>query len=197
MTIVGLGGIGRQVAVQLAALGVPRLQLVDARTVARSTHATEGYPFEDVGRLRVHATAHMCHQINPQLELHAIPKRSLSGVDAGDAVFCCLGTSGIRRWLSQSSRLNVVLAQCNVVDGKLRLDFARGVSVVAGRFDRRAASVADQRSARRPAVPIYFATVAAGLLVAEFVRFSTGQPSWRGICFDFQLLTLRVEQSAR
>ena len=192
--VVGLGGVGRQAAVQLAALGVPRLHLVDARTIARTTHATEGYPFEDVGRLRAHATAHMCHKINPQLEIHAIPKRPLTGVDAGDAVFCCPGTPGIRRSLRQSLRPNVVVARCNVVGYKLRLDFARGVSVVAGRLGWRAASVADKRSARRPAVPIYFATVAAGLLVAQFIRFCEGQLSWRSVRLDLQTLHFNVEQ---
>ena len=61
VTIIGLGAVGRQTALLLAALGLPRLQLVDSRVVTRALHAAEGYPFEDVGRPRVHATAQLCH----------------------------------------------------------------------------------------------------------------------------------------
>jgi sulfur carrier protein ThiS adenylyltransferase len=41
-TVIGVGAIGRQVALQLAAVGVPRLQLVDfdsAPDVSGSTHS--------------------------------------------------------------------------------------------------------------------------------------------------------------
>ena len=194
VTIVGLGGIGRQVAVQLAALGVPRLQLVDARTVARSIHATEGYTFEDVGRLRVHATAHMCHQIDPQLEIHAIPKTSLSHVDAGDVVFCCPGSRTVWRLLKRSVRPNVVVARCDVIGNKLQLDFARGVSVVADRVDRLASSAEGEPSSPHPAIPAQVATVAAGLLVMEYLRFSTGEQPRRTVQLDLETLRLEVEE---
>ena len=49
-TIIGLDGVGRQVALQLAALGVPQLQLVDARVVTRRVQRREGYAYEDIGR---------------------------------------------------------------------------------------------------------------------------------------------------
>jgi sulfur carrier protein ThiS adenylyltransferase len=37
VTVVGVGAIGRQVALQLASLGVPRLRLVDFDTVELTT----------------------------------------------------------------------------------------------------------------------------------------------------------------
>ncbi|MCH7813468.1 MAG: ThiF family adenylyltransferase [Planctomycetes bacterium] len=194
VTIVGLGGIGRQVAVQLAALGVPRLQLVDARTVARSTHAAEGYPFEDVGRLRVHSSAYLCHQINPRLNIHASPTRSLGTIEPGGAVFCCSATPAVWPSLQRPVRPNVVVARCDVFGNKLQLDFARGVSVVAEWLDRMATSPVDQRPARRGVTPIYFATLAAGLLVAEFIRFCQGRPSWRSVRLDLQSLQSKVDQ---
>ena len=75
-TIIGLGSVGRQVAIQLAGLGVRRVQLIDARIVSMATHMREGYALEDVGRQRVHATAQLCHQLNPILEAHALSARS-------------------------------------------------------------------------------------------------------------------------
>ena len=53
VTVIGLGAIGRQVALQLAALGVPKLQLIDFDDVARTNVTTQGYSMNDIGRPKV------------------------------------------------------------------------------------------------------------------------------------------------
>ena len=58
-TVIGLGGTGRCVAVQLAALGIPRLRLVDPRDVPRTKHEADGYRADDAGR------AHRAADTNP------------------------------------------------------------------------------------------------------------------------------------
>jgi hypothetical protein len=55
-TVIGVGAIGRQVALQLAAIGVRRLQLVDFDTVDRTNVTAQGYLVEDVGSPKVQAT---------------------------------------------------------------------------------------------------------------------------------------------
>ena len=42
-TVIGIGAIGRQVAIQLTAIGVPQLQLIDFDDVEISNLATQGY----------------------------------------------------------------------------------------------------------------------------------------------------------
>ena len=42
-TVIGVGAVGRQVAFQLAAIGVRRLQLIDFDVVDRSNVTTQGY----------------------------------------------------------------------------------------------------------------------------------------------------------
>jgi len=64
VTVVGVGAIGRQVALQLAAMGIPWLQLIDYDAVEASNFASQGYLEEDLGRFKVDATAHLCKQIN-------------------------------------------------------------------------------------------------------------------------------------
>lgn len=114
-TVIGLDGIGRQVALQLAARGVPRLQLIDHRTVARSTHAAEGYAHDNIGRPKVYAAAQRCHQLNPRLELHTVRRRSLQGLQLGQALFCCPLTNRVRRWLGGVIGDKVVFAAACVV----------------------------------------------------------------------------------
>lgn len=63
-TVIGVGAIGRQVALQLAAIGVPRLQLIDFDTVEEVNLASQGYLQDDLGRPKVQATADLCQQIH-------------------------------------------------------------------------------------------------------------------------------------
>ena len=73
--VIGVGAIGRQVALQLAAVGVPRLTLVDPDTVGPENLACQGYLAEDLGAAKVLASAGLCRRIYPQLQVEAQPER--------------------------------------------------------------------------------------------------------------------------
>src|SRR5438552_18287249 len=70
--VVGVGAIGRQVALQLAAVGVPFLTLYDDDTVAEENLAPQGYCPDQLGLAKVEATAADCHRIHPGT--HVVPK---------------------------------------------------------------------------------------------------------------------------
>ena len=90
VSIIGVGAIGRQVALQLAALGVTKLQLVDFDKVEPSNVTTQGYLHEDIGRAKVDATAGAVWQIDPQIDVHAVEDRFRPQLEVGDAAFCCV-----------------------------------------------------------------------------------------------------------
>lgn len=188
-TIIGLGGVGRQVALQLAGLGVRRLQLVDARIVSMATHVCEGYPFADVGRQRVHATAQLCHQLNPMLEVHTLAKRSLRNVDPGDVVLCCPGSPSLWRELGRWAGECPVVACCDVTGTRIHLEFAKGGAALDRRGGARPSGIVP-----RTAVPIHIATTTAGLLVAGFIRFCAGNRSWRAVHFDLHSLRSNAKE---
>ena len=54
-TVIGVGVIGRQAALQLAASGVPPIQLVDFDVVDLGNVTTQGYMAADVGQAKVAA----------------------------------------------------------------------------------------------------------------------------------------------
>jgi tRNA A37 threonylcarbamoyladenosine dehydratase len=68
-TVIGVGAIGRQVAIQLTAIGVPVLQLVDFDHVEISNLATQGYMHKDLERPKVDVTAEFCREINCRKKL--------------------------------------------------------------------------------------------------------------------------------
>ena len=55
--VVGVGAVGRQVALQLAAFGVPRMTLIDPDTVSVENLAPQGFWESDLGRSKVEAVA--------------------------------------------------------------------------------------------------------------------------------------------
>ena len=57
VSVIGVGAIGRQVALQLAAAGVRRLKLVDFDTVEWTNVTTQGFLAADVGRPKVDAAS--------------------------------------------------------------------------------------------------------------------------------------------
>lgn len=193
VTVIGLDGIGRQVAVQLAALGVPSLQLVDSRIVTRGRQRAEGYGHEDLGRPRVHAVAQACHEISPQMEIHTAVLRTLKGLDPGRAVFCCSALPSVwRRLLAITRGRPVFLAGC-WTDGS-------AVHIVAASSAETAwpsrPPIAVGRLRRTVAVPLHAAAVAAGLAVGEFIRFTGGHFRTRAIRFDLRTLKLQIRDVA-
>ncbi|MCA9049970.1 MAG: ThiF family adenylyltransferase, partial [Planctomycetaceae bacterium] len=54
-TVIGTGSIGRQVALQLASIGVPSLQLIDPDVVSVENLACQGFFEDDLARAKVHA----------------------------------------------------------------------------------------------------------------------------------------------
>ncbi len=130
-TIVGVGAVGRQVALQLAALGVPRLRLIDPDTVEVVNLAPQGYFEDDLGRTKVEAAAELCRRINPGVEVTLVAERfrrsdalpdgsadapgngggiyggsdaSGGGGGGGGCVFCCVDRIDTRRFVFEAVR---------------------------------------------------------------------------------------------
>ncbi|WP_417851779.1 ThiF family adenylyltransferase [Thalassoglobus sp.] len=57
VTVIGVGAIGRQVAIQLASIGARSIQLIDFDTVEPTNITTQGYFEANLGRSKVEATA--------------------------------------------------------------------------------------------------------------------------------------------
>jgi hypothetical protein len=171
-TVIGVGAIGRQVALQLAAIGTPRIRLIDFDCVDVSNIATQGYLATDVGRPKVLATANAMNQIDPAIQVEAVEDRYRARQSVGDAVFCCVDSISARSaiWRSVSSRCQFW------VDGRMLGEVMRVLAVadIADR-DRYAATLFRQSEAQRGSctahTTIYAANIAAGLMVHQFTRY--------------------------
>ena len=107
-TVVGVGAIGRQVALQLAAMGTPRLQLIDFDVVEESNLASQGYLEDDLGRTKVGATADLCSAIRHGIPIDDVEDRFRRSMDVGNVVFCCVDQIDVRRLLMQEENKVII-----------------------------------------------------------------------------------------
>jgi len=170
-TVIGCGAIGRQVALQLTALGIPKIQLIDFDRVELSNVTSQGYLMSDVGRPKVDATGDSCHQLEHLLDVEQIEDRFRPSHAIGTAVFCCVDAISTRAAIWRS-----VEPRCRFWgDGRMLGETVR--VLVAGEEGRKhygttlfpqAEAQAGRCTSRST---IYAASLAATLLVHQFTRY--------------------------
>lgn len=99
MTIIGVGAIGRQVALQLAAMGIPRLQFIDPDVVAPENLAAQGFMEEDLGRKKIDAVKAACEKINSEIAIETIDGLYSDEIEVGNIVFCCVDSMMSREFI--------------------------------------------------------------------------------------------------
>jgi sulfur carrier protein ThiS adenylyltransferase len=191
-TVVGVGAIGRQVAIQLSAMGIPWLQIIDFDTVEISNLASQGYLQNDLSKPKVEATADICHEINQGLELHSVNDRFKRSTEIGNVVFCCVDRIDTRRlvWESLKDKARFFC------DGRMSAEVVRVLTACDFESRKHYPSTlfhAEEAFAGpcTAKTTIYCANVAAGLMVAQFAKYLRQLP----VDCDIQLNLLASELS--
>lgn len=176
-TVIGVGAIGRQVALQLAAVGIPRLQLVDFDMVDLSNVTTQGYWADDVGRLKVEATAAAIRHLDPAIAVECVPDRYRPRMQIGEAVFCTVDSITARAaiWRSAGSKCQFW------ADGRMLGEVIRVLAVAESIGREHYPTTLFAQSEAQPGrcaarSTIYAASIAAGLMVHQFTRWLRGMP---------------------
>jgi molybdopterin/thiamine biosynthesis adenylyltransferase len=176
-TVIGVGAIGRQVALQLAAIGVRRLQLVDFDRVELSNVTTQGFLTADIGQLKVAAASQAVTAIDPTIIVEVTADRFRAKQPVGEALFCCVDSIAARASIWRSVRHRCAFW----VDGRMLGEVIRVLAAVESRdrehygstlFPEQDAQVGRCTSHST----IYAASIAAGLLVHQFTRWLRGMP---------------------
>lgn len=172
ISIVGVGAIGRQVVLQLAAMGAANLQLIDFDVVEESNLASQGYLEEDLGEQKVQATAEMCRQINSKLEIQPLNERFRRSMDMGNVLFCAVDKIDTRRLIWEAVKDKVsffgdtrmsaeVIRVLTVADAKGREHYPSTLFAAQEAF-------AGSCSAKST---VYSANVAAGMAIGQFAKW--------------------------
>ena len=178
-TVIGVGAIGRQVALQLAAIGVPRLQLVDFDHVEITNVTSQGYLWEDaqLKRSKVVATRQAIRKTDPHIATEIIEDRYRPQLDVHDVVFCCVDSISARAaiWRSLQGRVRFW------ADGRMLGEVLRVLAVADdhGRYSY-SQTLFPQAEAQQGSCTsrstIYAASIAAGVMVHQFTRWMRSLP---------------------
>jgi sulfur carrier protein ThiS adenylyltransferase len=176
-TVIGVGAIGRQAALQLAAIGIPRLQIVDFDVVDLSNVTTQGYLANDVGQPKVAAVAAAIRQLDPAIAVECIQDRYRPRLEIGQAVLCCVDSIDARSaiWRSAGSRCHFW------ADGRMLGEVLRVLAVADNIGRDHYPTTLFAQSEAQPGrctarSTIYAASIAAGLMVHQFTRWLRAMP---------------------
>jgi hypothetical protein len=175
ITVIGVGAIGRQVALQLAAIGARRLQLIDFDRVEATNVTTQGYRASDIGIAKVTATMLAVNQIELATEVRVLIDRYRPSVAVGPAVFCCVDSIAARSAIWKSAGRS-----CEFwCDGRMLGEVMRVLTASEGNsrehygttlFDAAQAQAGSCTSRST----IYTASIAAALMLHQFTRWLRG-----------------------
>ncbi|MHC4638314.1 MAG: ThiF family adenylyltransferase [Planctomycetota bacterium] len=191
-TVIGVGAIGRQVALQLTAMGIPWLQLVDFDMVEWSNLASQGYLEGDIGKLKVNATLELCLRINATSQIHVVPERFRRSMEIGNIIFCCVDRIDVRRLIWESMKDKVSF----FADGRMSAEVLRVLTAYDSESRNHYPTTlfsADEAFVGpcTAKTTIYCANIAAGLMLAQFTKYLRQLP----VDCDIQLNLLASELS--
>jgi len=171
-TVIGVGAIGRQVAIQLTAIGVPVLQLIDFDTVEISNLASQGYLQKNLERPKVDATAEFVREINYDLQIEVILDRFKRSTPIGNCVFCCVDKIETRRLIWDAIKDKVSF----FVDGRMSAETMRIITACdeKGREYYPETLFTAEQAHTGPCTAkttIYCANIAAGFMLSQFTKY--------------------------
>ena len=176
-TVIGVGAIGRQVALQLAAIGTPRLQLIDFDHVDLSNTTTQGYRHHEIDRSKPLSCADAIREIDAEIEVTPVEDRFRPRQEIGNSVFCCVDSIAARAaiWKAVEGRAAFW------VDGRMLGEVIRVLGANKISTSNHYATTLftppeAQRGTCTSRSTIYAANIAAGLMVHQFTRWLRDLP---------------------
>ena len=126
--IAGIGGIGSNVAFQLARMAPANITLYDDDIVERVNMAGQLYSTNDIGQRKVDAIASMISAYTLAKQVNAVPSKFTDNTEAGDIMICGFDNMVARKTFYNSWKRHVQTltpdsrAKCLFLDGRLSID---------------------------------------------------------------------------
>ena len=183
--VIGVGAIGRQVALQLTAIGAPSITLIDPDIVEETNVVTQGYFETDAENavFKVVATSKMCHLINRDTRINIVHHNAPCPMLVLDpaVVFCCVDTMKARANIFKN--VTSWTPKPLFIDGRMTAEVCR-ILVANPTIENSwhgytrtlfsdAASYAAPCTAK---ATIYCANIAAGFMLSQLTKHLRGFP---------------------
>jgi molybdopterin/thiamine biosynthesis adenylyltransferase len=201
--IIGVGAVGRQVAIQLAAVGINRMTLIDHDTVGVENLAPQAYWPKDIGHFKVEATTELCRNIHPQCVIDPVAERfrrsmlkslaAFTEPDLQPIVFACVDSIETRRMIWDTVKNTTAF----FVDGRMSAEVIRVLasdrppteSYYPTTLFSSAEAYAGSCTAKST---VYTASICAGLMLGQFTKWLRGLPTERDLMLNLLSAELSV-----
>lgn len=126
--IAGIGGIGSNVAFQLARMAPANITLYDEDIVERVNMAGQLYSTNDIGQRKVDAIASMISAYTLAKQVNAVSSKFTDSTEAGDIMICGFDNMAARKTFYNSWKRHVQTltpdsrTKCLFLDGRLSID---------------------------------------------------------------------------
>ena len=177
LAIVGVGAVGRQAAIQAAAIGCGSIQLIDFDIVGDENLAAQGYKEFDLGLPKVEAMERELRAINSQIKIECINDQYEVGQITADVVFACVDTMPCRTALFTNEA-----PRCGLfVDARMSAELCRILTVTrahSASMDRYKQTLFTQEEMHADRCTskstIYCASITGALMISELTKYLRG-----------------------
>jgi len=176
--IIGCGAVGRQVALQLAAMGVSELYICDFDTITSHNVGSQGWHPREVGKLKIEMLRETLQHWNGTIWTQE--GKWEEGDEEGDfPTFLCVDSlSARRKCLRKLRTLGVPI----IIDGRMGAEYFQVFTVPRGQeadFLDKIPKQSEQHQAPCTArSTLYCANIVAGYMVASYTAWIRKAPSF-------------------
>jgi sulfur carrier protein ThiS adenylyltransferase len=180
ITIVGVGAVGRQVALQLAVMGAERVTLIDPDVVEEVNFGSQGYRTNQLNLSKVTATWEDVCTIQPVNQWDTSPQRFKRGKPRTPIIFCCVDNMSSRSLMYDCLKNEInYFGDVRMGPENIRLLCAYNLES----WEHYGTTLYSDEEARpnrcTAGMTYYGACIAAGKAVAMMVQWLRGQtPPW-------------------
>ena len=178
-TIIGVGAIGRQIAIQLSSMGVGRLLLIDHDRVNEDNLGTQGWTVLDIGKPKVEALADYLKVVNPEGVVDVQARKFKRSEDSDfPVIFACVDSMAIRKLIFEATAKQGHTEF--FADGRMAAEAFRAFAVTPknGGIEYYAGTLyGDNEAAQGPCTArttIYCSNIIAGCMVTLYSQFLRG-----------------------
>ena len=190
--VVGCGAIGTQVATQLAHAGIGAMTLIDFDKVSVENMGSQGFHETDLNKSKVAALAQKCKRINSQTDYEE-KKEAFSGDTGSHAVFCCVDSMEAREFIRRESSLAQFFVDGRMNALSMRIITDEPINNEPELFNYYDTIFPDgemMQGSCTARATIYTASIAAGLMLNQFVLWLNNAPYPNDFTFSLTALEL-------
>ena len=184
VSVIGVGAIGRQVATQLAAIGVPKVKIYDFDIVEIVNLAAQGFLESDLGLPKVEAVAKICKAINSEIEITPINARFKRSDDTRGIIFCCVDSIKTREFIWNAIKDDTFL----FIDARMSAETFRILTASKSDVDYYPTTLFQPEEAFTGSCTtkstIFCASIAAGMMIEQLARWLRDIPTDQDLQFN-------------